>query len=61
MRDVNPAISHFETSCFDGHYVTGDVTAEYLNNVEMAREDGAKAGPDDGEGGQLDLNLVMTH
>ena len=61
VRDVNPAITHFETSCFDGHYVTGDVTAEYLNNVEMQREDGAKAGPDDGEGGQLDLNLVMTH
>jgi len=61
VRDVNPTITHFETSCFDGHYVTGDVTAEYLNNVEMQREDGAKPGPDDGEGGQLDLNLVMSH
>ena len=61
MREVNPAIVHFETSCFDGHYITGDVTDEYLSNVEMQRDDGARAGPDDGDGGQLDLNLVLSH
>ena len=61
VREVNPAIVHFETSCFDGHYITGDVTAEYLSNVEMRRDDRAKAGPDDADGGQLDLNLVMSH
>ena len=61
VREVNPAIVHFETSCFDGHYVTGDVTAEYLSNVEMRRDFLARAGIDDGEGGQLDLNLVMSH
>jgi amidophosphoribosyltransferase len=61
VREVNPAIVHFETSCFDGHYITGDVTAEYLSNVEMQRDHVARAGIDDGEGGQLDLNLVMSH
>ena len=30
VRDVNPALSRFEASCFDGEYVTGDITAEYL-------------------------------
>ena len=61
VREVNPAIVHFETSCFDGHYVTGDVTAEYLSHVELRRDDGANAAPEDADGGQLDLNLVLAH
>jgi amidophosphoribosyltransferase len=61
VREVNPAIVHFETSCFDGHYITGDVTAEYLSHVELQRDDSAIAAPDDGDGGQLDLNLVLAH
>ncbi len=56
VHAVNPAISHFETSCFDGHYVTGDITDEYLYGVENRR--GEAATSEDGEGGQLDLNLV---
>ncbi len=28
VRAVNPKLTHFETSCFDGVYVTGDVTSE---------------------------------
>ena len=61
VREVNPAIVHFETSCFDGHYITGDVTAEYLSHVELRRDDGTSAAPDDADGGQLDLNLVLAH
>ncbi|HRD35347.1 MAG TPA: amidophosphoribosyltransferase [Rhodocyclaceae bacterium] len=60
VRAVNPTISFFETSCFDGSYVTGDITAEYLYGVENQRG-GATGGSDDGEGGQLDLNLVTSH
>ena len=57
VRSLNPSIRFFETSCFDGTYVTGDITDEYLYGVENQR--GAPANPnDDGEGGQLDLNLV---
>jgi amidophosphoribosyltransferase len=26
VRQANPALRHFETSCFDGNYITGDVT-----------------------------------
>jgi amidophosphoribosyltransferase len=37
MRDVNPALHSFEASCFDGHYVTGDVSPAYLDRVERAR------------------------
>ncbi|MCC4116735.1 amidophosphoribosyltransferase [Aromatoleum toluclasticum] len=58
VRAVNPAIKFFETSCFDGSYITGDITPEYLSGVENQRGE-SKSG-DDGEGGQLDLNLVAN-
>lgn len=60
VRSVNPAISFFETSCFDGCYVTGDITPEYLYGVESQRGASSSRG-DDGEGSQLDLNLVAGH
>lgn len=56
VRALNPSINFFETSCFDGCYVTGDITAEYLSGVENQR--GEKSGGDESEDGQLDLNLV---
>src|SRR6187455_1601370 len=43
IKDVsrlNPAIANFETSCFDGHYITGDVTPEYLAILEAQRSAG---------------------
>ncbi|HET6757226.1 MAG TPA: amidophosphoribosyltransferase, partial [Burkholderiales bacterium] len=30
VRRVNPKISRFEASCFNGEYITGDITPEYL-------------------------------
>jgi amidophosphoribosyltransferase len=33
----------WDTSCFDGRYITGDVTAEYLAELERARNDTAKS------------------
>jgi amidophosphoribosyltransferase len=38
IRQVNPVIDDFEASCFDGCYVTGDVTTEYLASVESQRD-----------------------
>jgi amidophosphoribosyltransferase len=32
----------FDTSCFSGEYVTGDVTAEYLDRLQRARSDEAR-------------------
>ncbi len=60
LRAVNPAIGCYETSCFDGHYITGDVTPEYLSSIESARHEGAKHADDEGDGTQLDLNLVTS-
>jgi amidophosphoribosyltransferase len=36
-------IQRFDTSCFSGEYVTGDVTPEYLNRLQEERSDAAKA------------------
>ncbi len=60
VRALNPAISLFETSCFDGCYVTGDITTEYLNGVESQRGELklSKGDLHDDDGGQLDLNLA---
>lgn len=55
---LNPSIRFFETSCFDGCYVTGDITTEYLNGVENQRGEEKPASRDDSEDGQLDLNLI---
>lgn len=38
ITDCNPAITRFEASCFDGHYITGDVTPEYLHRLELYRK-----------------------
>ena len=58
VRRVNPAIKYFEASCFDGDYITGDITLEYLDSIEAAREAG-KAIKDE-DIGQLDLNLAIN-
>ncbi|MNC86744.1 amidophosphoribosyltransferase [compost metagenome] len=56
MRRANPGLTSFETSCFDGVYVTGDVTADYLRTIEIQRD--AKRDSEDDETAQLDLNLA---
>ncbi|NBS58363.1 MAG: amidophosphoribosyltransferase [Betaproteobacteria bacterium] len=59
VRMLNPKLTSFETSCFDGQYITGDVTSDYLHTIEV-RRDAARDSEDDAEAGQLDLNLVAT-
>lgn len=36
-------IEQFDTSCFSGEYVTGDITAAYLDRLQEERSDQAKA------------------
>jgi len=52
VTDMNPNLTQFETSCFDGHYVTGDITPEYLDHIERMRNNRDK----DGAGG-LRVNM----
>ena len=42
VKHDNSAITEFDTSCFSGEYVTGDVTEEYLHEIEVRRNDAAK-------------------
>jgi len=53
VRDLNPKMSRFEASCFDGEYVTGDITAEYLARLGQSR---AEPGQDEGASG-LQFNM----
>jgi len=41
-RDGNPQITRFETSVFDGQYITGNVNADYLKKIDDERNDVAK-------------------
>lgn len=38
----NPQIKHFDTSCFDRQYITGDIDDDYLQNIEALRNDVAQ-------------------
>src|ERR1700729_286960 len=42
VRHDNAKITDFDTSCFSGEYVTGDVTPEYLKRLQGERSDEAK-------------------
>ncbi len=43
-REGNPKIQKFDASCFDGQYITGDVSRDYLDRIENARCDTVKTG-----------------
>ena len=58
VRELKPSLDAFDCSCFDGQYVTGDVTPAYLDAIERAREGKVAAGrADDGDSRQLHLSL----
>ncbi len=41
-RRGNKSITHFDDSVFTGNYVTGDIDQDYLNNLDIKRNDNAK-------------------
>jgi amidophosphoribosyltransferase len=55
VGEGNPALAGFEASCFDGEYITGDVTPAYLDRVERAREQPVAA--EEGPRSQLSLAI----
>lgn len=49
----------FETSVFDGHYITGDISIGYLDGIDAQRNDASKSGDEelqDGENAAGDLH-----
>ncbi len=57
IADVNPALRSIEASCFDGYYITGDVSADYLDKLEAARNN-PRPDLEDAIPSQLNLNLA---
>lgn len=54
VHDCNPMLEEFDTSCFSGDYVTGDITPAYLELVDGARNDEAKSA----NSSELDLSEI---
>ncbi len=54
VRDCGTSITRFDTSCFNGEYVTGDITPEYLSMVDNKRNDLAKSSSNS----ELDLSEI---
>jgi amidophosphoribosyltransferase len=42
VQSFNPKLTGLEASCFDGHYITGDVSSELLDKLETARRQQAE-------------------
>ena len=59
ISEVNPALRNFEASCFDGHYITGDISRDYLDRIEFARKN-PKPALEDAVRSQLNLNLARV-
>lgn len=57
ISDVNPLLQSIEASCFDGFYITGDVSSGYLDKLEAARNN-PRADSEDLMRSQLNLNLA---
>jgi amidophosphoribosyltransferase len=59
IRVLNPRLTEFDNSCFNGQYITGDVTPEYLNVVEARRNGKLSGTEEDGENSrQMVLGLA---
>jgi len=53
---LNPQLKGFETSCFDGIYITGDIDDAYLDHLEASRQTARH----EHEAGMVDLNLNVA-
>ncbi len=58
VHKANTNINNFDASCFDGVYITGDISADYLNKVEAMRGSGESQTLIDDD--QLELNLAVS-
>jgi len=59
ISKISPTLKNFETSCFDGNYITGDVTTEYLRAIELQRNS-TQPFLQNRSNTQLDLSLVFS-
>jgi amidophosphoribosyltransferase len=63
IKQCNPNIEQFDASCFDGKYITGGVSEQYLADIEASRQDGETKGAtvsEDAAANQLDLGFTTV-
>ena len=61
VREENPKITQFETSVFDGNYVTGDIDQDYLERIDKVRGEAGKGSPTvQTELSNLDMHNMST-
>ena len=58
---LNPALTCFDTSCFDGQYITGDITPAYLDGVEQSRNGKKGGSEDDGGNASQQIDLMIDN
>jgi amidophosphoribosyltransferase len=51
VREAGHGLTEFEASCFDGKYITGDITADYLSHLALERDEAR---------GEIDADLVES-
>ena len=61
VRDINPIIADFEASCFDGHYITGDITDSYLDALEASRTNPAAMADRANDSGDFARSQLHLH
>lgn len=60
VLDLNSLLTAFEASCFDGHYITGDVDRDLLDRLEHGRSPVAPQGLEDRLSGQMNLQFSVA-
>ncbi|GAC28674.1 amidophosphoribosyltransferase [Brumicola pallidula] len=61
VREENNALTQFETSVFDGNYITGDVNQEYLESIDKSRSEKAKSPVIQEELSNLEMHNIGTN
>jgi amidophosphoribosyltransferase len=58
VSDINPALTRFDTSCFDGKYITGGIDAAYLDRIEAERKAKPSSSEEDSERSSINLQFA---
>ncbi|MDN7124703.1 amidophosphoribosyltransferase [Pseudidiomarina sp. 1APP75-32.1] len=56
VQEENPSITQFESSVFNGEYITGDINQGYLDRLDAARNDVARNAQGDTEDANLEMH-----
>ena len=61
QKKTKSLVDRFDTSVFDGIYITGDVTEDYLVNLERMRGEAARAHRPSDDGHESEADIIGLH